>query len=61
MYILNEVPLKQMKKHVFKILAKTNKMLLPSFTKKQLDISKASKIQLAIIGWRAYVTINSKD
>jgi len=50
-----------MKKNVFKILAKINKVLLPSFTKKELDISKASKIQLAIIGWRAFVTINSLD
>ncbi len=50
-----------MKKSFFKFLAKLNKVLLPSFTKKELDISKASKIQLAIIGWRAYVTINSLD
>mgnify|MGYP000123564074 CR=1 FL=1 len=45
-----------MKKQVFIVLAKINKVILPSFTKKRLDISKASKIQLAIIGWRAYVT-----
>jgi hypothetical protein len=45
-----------MKKQAFKILAKLNKLILPSFTKKGLDISKASKMQLAIIGWRAYVT-----
>lgn len=50
-----------MKKQVFKVLAKINKLILPSFTKKGLDISKASKIQLAIIGWRAYVTLNSLD
>ncbi|AZJ36638.1 SsrA-binding protein [Tenacibaculum singaporense] len=50
-----------MKKKNFKFLAKLNKALLPSFTKKELDISKASKFQLAIIGWRAYVTINSLD
>jgi len=50
-----------MKKLVFKILAKTNKLILPSFTKKRLDISKASVLQLAIIGWRAYVTKNSLD
>ena len=48
-----------MKKKVFKTLAKINRLILPSFTKKGLDISKASKIQLAIIGWRAYVTVNS--
>ncbi|MFY7671791.1 SsrA-binding protein [Tenacibaculum sp. MEBiC06402] len=50
-----------MKKQLFKALAKINKTVLPSFTKKQLDISKASKFQLAIIGWRAFVTMNSLD
>ena len=50
-----------MKKHIFKMLAKINKAILPSFTKKELDITKASKIQLTIIGWRAFVTINSLD
>ena len=48
-----------MKKQVFKTLARINKLILPSFTKKGLEISKASKIQLAIIGWRAYVTKNA--
>ena len=48
-----------MKIEFFKIIAKINKLILPSFTKKELDISKASKFQLAIIGWRAFVTINS--
>ncbi|MEO9570774.1 MAG: SsrA-binding protein [Polaribacter sp.] len=50
-----------MKKKVFKTLAKINKLILPSFTKKGLDISKASKAQLALVGWRAYVTLNSLD
>ncbi|MGB1269320.1 MAG: SsrA-binding protein [Flavobacteriaceae bacterium] len=45
-----------MKKHLFKILAKINKAILPSFSKRRLDLSKASKLQLAIIGWRIYVT-----
>jgi hypothetical protein len=48
-----------MKKTFFKLLAKLNKAILPSFTKKRLDITKASKIQLAIIGWRAFVTMNA--
>ena len=43
-------------KILYKILAKINKLLLPSFSKKQLDIAKAKKWQLAIIGWRYYVT-----
>ena len=50
-----------MKKQIFKILARINKAILPSFTKKKLDITKASKSQLAIIGWRAFVTQNSLD
>tara|TARA_R110002050_G_scaffold127400_1_gene248294 strand:+ start:1547 stop:1699 length:153 start_codon:yes stop_codon:yes gene_type:complete len=50
-----------MKKKLFKTLAKINKAILPSFTKKELDISKASKLQLAIIGWRAYVTMKALD
>lgn len=50
-----------MKKQLFKALAKINKVILPSFTKKQLDIAKASKLQLAIIGWRAYVTLRALD
>lgn len=50
-----------MKKQLFKLLAKTNKALLPSFSKRQLDIAKASKLQLAIIGWRAFVTMNAID
>ena len=48
-----------MKKQAFKTIAKINKAILPSFTKKRLDIFKASKIQLAIIGWRAFITMNS--
>lgn len=50
-----------MKKSFFKILAKLNKAVLPSFTKRELDITKASKFQLLIIGWRAFVTMHSLD
>ncbi|AXT56329.1 SsrA-binding protein [Aquimarina sp. MMG015] len=45
-----------MKKQLFIFLAKLNKLLLPSFTKRQLDLSKASKLQMLIFGWRLYVT-----
>ncbi|MBT8305968.1 MAG: SsrA-binding protein [Maribacter sp.] len=45
-----------MKQSFFKVLASINKILLPSFTKRQLDLAKASKFQLALIGWRYYVT-----
>ncbi|MFS4482049.1 SsrA-binding protein [Hyunsoonleella sp. 2307UL5-6] len=47
-----------MKKQVFKFLAEVNKLFLPSYSKKKLDLNKASKLQLAIIGWRWYVTKN---
>ena len=48
-----------MKKNLFKILARVNKAVLPSYSKRQLDLTKASKPQLAIIAWRAYVTFNA--
>ncbi|RAJ15521.1 hypothetical protein LV92_00219 [Arenibacter echinorum] len=38
-----------------------NKLVLPSYSKKQLDLSKATKMQMAIIGWRYLVTTNSLD
>lgn len=41
------------------MFAKINKIMLPSFGKKQLDMSKAKKWQMIIIGWRYYVTKNS--
>lgn len=50
-----------MKKKAFTFLAKLNKLVLPSFTKRQLDVTKATKFQLAIIGWRAFVTKNALD
>lgn len=50
-----------MSKAIFKTLAKVNKALLPSYTKQRLDLAKAKKWQLAIIGWRYYVTKNALD
>ena len=50
-----------MAKQVFKILAKINKVILHSFSKQQLDLSQASKLQMAIIGWRWFVTKNALD
>ncbi|MFC4635067.1 SsrA-binding protein [Dokdonia ponticola] len=40
----------------YKILAKLNRAILPSFSKKGLDLAKAKKWQLAIIGYRTWVT-----
>lgn len=48
-----------MNKQLFRILAKINKIVLPSFTKNKLDMAKAKKWQMAIIGWRYFVTKNS--
>ncbi len=50
-----------MNKALFKVLAKVNKAILPSYTKRGLDITKATKLQLAIIGWRSYVTLRALD
>ncbi|NGY38856.1 SsrA-binding protein [Flavobacterium sp. XN-5] len=41
---------------MFKILARINKLILPSFTKQCLDLAKAKKWQMVIIGFRYYVT-----
>ncbi|MDC1276539.1 SsrA-binding protein [Algibacter sp.] len=50
-----------MKNKVFKFLAKVNRLILPSYSKKQLDLAKATKLQMAIIGWRWFVTRNALD
>lgn len=41
---------------MFKLIAKINKLILPSFTKKRLDLTKAKKWQLALLGWKFYIT-----
>ncbi|MGB2129510.1 MAG: SsrA-binding protein [Flavicella sp.] len=50
-----------MNKNFYKNLAKVNKIIFPSFGKKRLDMAKAKKWQLAIIGWRAYITKRAID
>ncbi|WP_300436938.1 SsrA-binding protein [Christiangramia sp.] len=51
-----------MKKHIFKTIAKLNKKVLPSYSKKDdFDLRNASKAQMAIIGWKLWVTKNSLD
>lgn len=50
-----------MKKKIFKFLARLNKKILPSYSKRRLDLQKASKIQMAIIGWKFWVTKNALD
>lgn len=46
---------------MFKLLAKLNKALLPSFTKQGLDPIKVKKWQKAIIAYRYWVTVNALD
>ena len=46
---------------LFKSLANINKIILPSFSKKGLDLGRASKFQLLIIAYRYYITKNSLD
>ncbi|MDA7825190.1 SsrA-binding protein [bacterium] len=45
----------------FKVLAKVNKWLLPSLTRKRVDLAKATKLQMALFGWRLYVTKKALD
>jgi len=51
----------KMKKKFFTLLSRINKKVLPSYSKKQLDLAKASKFQKAIIGWRLWVTKKAID
>ena len=48
-------------KSLFKTLARINKWILPSLTKKGIDLSKATKLQMALFGWRLYVTKKALD
>jgi hypothetical protein len=48
-----------MKKGLFKILAAINRAILPSFGKK--DLTKLTKVQKAIVGYRYWVTTNALD
>jgi len=50
-----------MKNTFFKSLAKTNKAILPSFTKQGLDLAKAKKWQMALFGYRLWVTKRALD
>jgi hypothetical protein len=46
---------------MFKILAKINKLVLPSLTKQRLDVTKAKNWQKALIAFRYYVTVRALD
>jgi hypothetical protein len=53
--------MKKLHLNSFKVLAKINKILLPSLTKNRVDPIKATKFQFLLLGWRYYVTKNSLD
>ena len=48
-----------MKKRLFKILAKLNKLLLPSLSKRGVNVYKLNKRQKLLLGYRYWVTKNS--
>jgi len=45
-----------MKLIFFKIIAKLNKILLPSLSKKRIDLTKINLIEKAVLGWKLYIT-----
>jgi hypothetical protein len=48
-----------MKKLLFKSLASINKVVMPSFGKK--DLTKLSKLEKAMVAYRYWVTTNALD
>ena len=46
-------------KLIFKFLAKLNKVIFPCYTKKHLDLKRANKLQMLIIGYRYFITKNA--
>ncbi|MDA9900668.1 SsrA-binding protein [bacterium] len=48
-------------KLIFKSLALLNKAILPSLSKKRVDLSKANKWQTALLGWRSFITKRALD
>ena len=46
---------------MFKFLAKINQLILPSYTKQGLDLAKANKWQMIIIGYRYFITTRALD
>jgi hypothetical protein len=50
-----------MKKRLFKILAKINKLILPSLSKRRLNVYKLNRVQKLLLSYRYWVTKNSLD
>jgi len=45
-----------MKLLLFKITAKLNKLLLPSLSKRKIDLTNITIIEKAVLGWKLYIT-----
>ena len=45
-----------MKLFLLKLVAKLNKLLLPSLSKKRIDLTKITLFQKTILGWKLYIT-----
>ena len=45
-----------MKLIFFKIIAKLNKLLLPSLSKRRIDLTKITLMEKAILGWKLFIT-----
>jgi|TARA_B110000444_G_C18325011_1_gene360171 hypothetical protein len=45
-----------MKLLLFKIIAKLNRLLLPSLSKRKIDLTKITMIEKAVLGWKLYIT-----
>lgn len=50
-----------MKKRFFRLLARFNKKVLPSYSKRRLDLARATTFQKAVIGWKLWVTKRALD
>lgn len=48
-------------KPLFKILAKINKIIIPSLSKRGVNVYKLNKMQKLLLGYRYWVTKNSLD
>jgi hypothetical protein len=45
-----------MKLILFRTIAKLNKVLLPSLSKRRIDLTKITFMEKAVLGWKLYIT-----
>jgi hypothetical protein len=55
----NNKPEPAMKKDFFKLLARVNRLVLPRYSKR--DINKLSKIDKALVAYRYWVTLHALE